>query len=422
MPCLFIIQRLAGKLRALLDTVARNVVPIVVLGAVTLVEMILNFARYFSDSGDYVQLALHGSALFGVEANIRFALPYLAGQILKAFPSPALVADRNFHAVFVIALLNCVFWAGAVVAAYMIGWKLMDKNGAFLTALCFTTSVPILSYGAAVLTDMSGYFFSGLALLFALASTKSRLWNIFRGLVLTAGPFFHFSATLGFLFASGYGLRRRSGFWSLVGVFPALLVGVYVALSKGWLFAWFDYTKNLFASQLSNLGAKFFGGPDFAGGSNLPGALSNTFAVSAPFGFQLQMLDSFASILGTTNAATYMWFALVLLVGMFKIPRKRLLALFFTVMSVFSFVLAGLFQDRWLFVIWPFFVPVLVLGIRTLARIPAAMMRTLLSKPGLSRAGVLLNPDFYAIVFFLIQAIGNTAYITYGFHLNPPQI
>jgi hypothetical protein len=384
--------------------IAQNAAPLTIIAAVTVVEMTMNFARYFSDSGDYLQIALNGFALFGIEANIRFGLPFLAGLILRTIP----IGETLSSAILVIAILNCLFWAGGVGLAFWIGEKLMDKNGGFLMALMFTASVAVLAYGAAILTDMTAYFFSGLALAIALAETKSRPRGVVEGMALAAGPFFHFSAALGLFYAAAYRLRHRSGVWTLLGVLLAIAAGAYMTLSKGWLFLWVDYARNLLTAQLANLSAKLFGGPQYAAGTTLLPQLMWTFNISALFGSQ--------------NVASYLWFGVVILVGFVKITRKVLLTLSVAVTSVFSIVFAGFFMERWLFVLWPFFIPVIVSGLRNLARIPAYAAKIVFSRPGLPRVGILLNPDFYVAILLLIQAFNNTVAVTYDFFLHPPII
>jgi hypothetical protein len=75
-----------------------------------------------------------------------------------------------------------------------------------------------------------------------------------------------------------------------------------------------------------------------------------------------------------------------------------------------------------MFVMWPFFLPLLVSGLRSIATIPAYFARNIFNKPGLIRMGILTNPNFYAASFLIIQGIFNTVAVTYNLYLYPPKL
>src|SRR3972149_11758839 len=135
-----------------------------ILLIITLTEMVLNFGRIYLDSTVYIQLATTGTSPFrGV--MIRFMLPYVASAVWKLTGYSSSLPALSV----IISLINCLFWAGAVIVSYGIGSLLRDHTAGFFTALFFTTSVPVPAFRSPVLTDMSGYFFAGLALLILLA-------------------------------------------------------------------------------------------------------------------------------------------------------------------------------------------------------------------------------------------------------------
>ena len=121
---------------------------------ITLTEMVLNFGRIYLDSTVYIQLATTGASPFP-SVMIRFMLPFVASAVWKLTGYSSSLPALSV----IISLINCLFWAGAVIVSYGIGFLLRDRTTGFFTALFFTTSVSIVAYGAAVLTDMSGYFF-----------------------------------------------------------------------------------------------------------------------------------------------------------------------------------------------------------------------------------------------------------------------
>lgn len=380
------------------------------LGVVTVVEMALNFARLYSDSGFYLLAATGASSGGGLYVEMRFMLPHLVGFLNRALPFIGLSSAFG--------LWNCLFWGAGVVVAYQAGKILSDRNGGFLLALSFTTSVPILAYGAAVLPDVTAYFFAGLALLLALRTSPSRLRSAVEGAVLAVGPFFHFSAFLGLAFALANRLRHRQGLWTLLGVLPFLGAGVYVAFAIG-LPVLAQLALSIGQSRIQGVGS---GVLVSRGGTSLPRGLVQTFFVFAPIQFQLDRLYSMLLSFLTSDgmAAEYLWLAVLVIVGFWKSPRKGLLAAYCVTLAIFPVLYAPVFIERYLFTLWLFFLPVIVIGVRTLARIPAFVMGALLSKPGMRRVGILTNPDFYAIIFFLVQGISNTIAITYAFHLFPP--
>jgi hypothetical protein len=272
---------------------------------------------------------------------------------------------------------------------------LSDRRAAVFSAIFFTTSVAVLAYGAAVLSDAPGYFFCGLALFLVLRSSRrSPPRSIAEGAGLAVGVFFHPSALSGLVFGLSYRIRERWGaVWTFLGALLPAALGAYVAISKGWLQALL--LNSTFIFSVSRLM-----GP--RAGPSIFDALVWTFNVSCLFVWQ----TNFMSLAIVANLQ-FLWFAAICAVGFWKSKRKILLSSYLLLLT-FLPIIATTFIERYLFVMWPFFIPILVSGVREVARIPSSIASTLLSRFGASRLGVFSNPDLYAAVFILIQGLANT--------------
>jgi 4-amino-4-deoxy-L-arabinose transferase-like glycosyltransferase len=376
----------------------------VALAAITIVEILLNFGRTYTDSLEYLELAGRGvssrSGPVGFSVNMRFLLPFLAKLLSEAFPFLGLVLS--------FAILNCLFWIGGVIVAYVIGLKLCDKATAFLSGLFYTTSVAMLAYGAAVLTDAAGYFFVGLSLCLVLRTTlihKSRL--VIESAVLTLGGFFHPSAFLGLVLYLFAGFKnRRKVVWVVVGI-GLTLVAIDV-FTHGTLRGYLNIAESFFIFSMQHTQRP---GPD------LLDALAWTFGVAAPIqGVFEYRVNITLSVFGPSSsfAASLFWFLWLVffaVVGFWKTPRHRkLLIVYLFILSLFPFA-AYYFIERYLFAMWPFFVPILVIGILNVARVPAVAVRIVLRKLKISNAGPFTNPVLYATIYLLLQGLSNTILI-----------
>lgn len=361
-----------------------------ILAVATLVEMVLNFARFFPDSNEYIEFALKGYSTPGVigkSVELRFALPYLAALLSRILPSLSLSAS--------FAILNCMFWGGGVAVAYTLGKELRGRVFGLCCGLFFTTSVSMLSYGAAVLTDCAGYFFVGLGLVFVLCSVRStRTRSFLEGAVLTVGGFFHPTAFLGLLYDLVYRLRlRRYVFW--VSIAPIALVVVAV------VFGPFQRILSSFVTVLLAFSLHKLPGPA------LQDALSWTFEISWPF----QLAQGVSAMMFNLGVA---WFFVVVIIGAWKSSRRSLLVSYLLVLLAFPLV-APDFVERYLFVLWPSMVMLVVSGTGQIGRVPAYVMRALVRKLHSPREtallGVLADPYFYAVAYILVQGLVNTVAI-----------
>jgi hypothetical protein len=368
----------------------------VALAAITILEMFLNFARTFSDSRFYLEFARRGISSAGFYVSMRLLLPFLARLLSEAFTFLSLVLS--------FATLNCLFWMGGVIVAYEIGLKLCDKATGFLSGLFYTTSVAMLSYGAAVLTDPAGYFFIGLSLLLVLRTglmPKSRL--VIESAILTLGGFFHPSAFLGLTLYLFAGLKQR---WKVVWV----VVGIGLSLVAIDIF-----THGTLRAYLTMVESRFIYSTQYLQrpGPDLLDALAWTFGVAAPIHY---LANKLLSIFGPSSSFaasvfSFLWFIFVAVVGFWKTPQHRkLLIVYLLILSLFPFM-APTFIERYLFAMWPFFVPILVIGILNIARVPAVAVRIVLRNLKISKAGPFANPVLYATIYLLLQGLSNTILI-----------
>ena len=313
---------------------------------ITLTEMVLNFGRTYSDSTVYIQLATTGTSPFrGV--MIRFMLPFVASAVWKLTGYSSSLPALSI----IISLINCLFWAGAVVISYGIGSLLRDRRTGFFTALFFTTSVPVLAYGSAVLTDMSGYFFAGLALLILLADREgSPLRAATEGAVLAVGGFFHPSAFLGLSFTLVRRLFKGRALETLAGSALILVPVGLIAFVGGWFRRGLPFVSALFPPY------------HLAQGPRFDQALLYTFGILG-LGYLGVGLDK--SLPGPgVPVLTFALFALVAILGIRAVARKHMvLVLGYLLVMTGPTVLGARFIERYLFYMWPSVVPLLVIGL-----------------------------------------------------------
>ena len=139
------------------DSKSRSVVSwkIMLVLVVSLAEILLNIGRVTPDSSLYIGLSkyfLGQQSRYDQIVVMRPAIPWMA-----AILSPFFGLQLSY------GLINASFWIGGVFVTYRLTRLLLaNENQAVLASLLYTTSRPLLDYGAAVLTDAAGYFFIGL--------------------------------------------------------------------------------------------------------------------------------------------------------------------------------------------------------------------------------------------------------------------
>ena len=326
-----------------------------ILLIITLIEMVLNFGRIYLDSTVYIQLATTGTSPFrGV--MIRFMLPFVASAVWKLTGYSSSLPALSI----IISLINCLFWAGAVVVSYGIGSLLRDRTTGFFTALFFTTSVPVLAYGSAVLTDMSGYFFAGLALLILLADRGVSLLKVVtEGAVLAVGGFFHPTAFLGLSFTLVRRLFKGRALETLEGSALILVPVGLIAFVGGWFRRGLPFVSALFPPY------------HLAQGPRFDQALLYTFGILGlgylGVGLERRLPGPGIPVL------TFALFALVAILGIHAVPKKRIVLAYLLLMALPTIVGARLIE-RYLFYMWPSMLPVLVLGLRRLMEVPNQLL------------------------------------------------
>jgi hypothetical protein len=75
-------------------------------------------------------------------------------------------------------LINSILWLITVVVYFIAIEKLYDTSTATVSAILFSFSVPVMVYGAAISTDMLGYFAVAASLLYISTAQKIRIKNL----------------------------------------------------------------------------------------------------------------------------------------------------------------------------------------------------------------------------------------------------
>ena len=373
---------------------------------VTVVEIILNFGRVYSDSNIWVELAEKGtSPVPDFFIAIRFMLPYLASPLV-----PILGPRSAF------GLLNSIFWLGGVVVAYCIGANLLGKTGGLLSALFFTTSIPMIAYGASVLTDTAGYFFVGLGLMLALKgeNVRKNLTNFLEGGVLALGGFFHPTGFLSLLFVLICRVKqKRTMIETLAGVLTVILLGVVGAYVKGWIHL-VGPGLNSLLSPSRFLASKL--------GLSLIEAITVAFSIDAQIlvpdftnatvpSYLLRRVSVYHFTFCYSPALNLLWLSLIIGLGWRVTPRKVTLVGYLVILTVFLVMSpARALFERYLFYLWPCVIPFIIAGTKKLAELPASIVTRILLKIGVAelRMTALTDPCLYATAYIVLQGIGNT--------------
>ncbi len=208
-------------IKPVLKKLRTNVRLLAVLG-VTLVQIILNFGGTTPDSILYVHLSLFFVGRWPY-------LPYL--DIIATRPMVPLLASPLIavlgDAYTSIGLVSSFFWMAGVVVAFKVGKMLLkDDDLATLVALSYATSPTLLMYGAAIMTDSAGFFFTGLGIYLTLRreQDEAATWQSYflDGLIVSLGVLFREAV----LFALAFMLVRR--LWRRKGYMETLLAALVV--------------------------------------------------------------------------------------------------------------------------------------------------------------------------------------------------
>jgi len=131
----------------------------IALAAVTIItglEAFTHVGQIYPDSASYIK-----TALFFEGQISRAALGNAYFRLLRpVVPFAASVLNHVMGIEASFALFNVVLWFGSSLLMFELTELLTERTDvAFVATSFFTASIPILLYGGAILTDMSGYFF-----------------------------------------------------------------------------------------------------------------------------------------------------------------------------------------------------------------------------------------------------------------------
>lgn len=186
----------------------------------TPVEGLTHFAQLYQDSPGYIKTAY---SFLGTSPPVpwrllRPVIPF-AASLLNSF----LDIRTSF------GIVNVFLWSVTSLLMFRYARRLTgQEDTAFLAAAFFTTSVPMLIFGAAILTDMAGYLFVlvGVILLFN--------WNLLRaslrkvvvaGLIMTLGVLARETVASVFFVAVLWALMSK-GSWRRLLLFVAIPLGL----------------------------------------------------------------------------------------------------------------------------------------------------------------------------------------------------
>jgi 4-amino-4-deoxy-L-arabinose transferase-like glycosyltransferase len=147
----------------------------------------LTFGRRFLDSRTYLGVMdfFLGQSLASIHPHsARFVHRRPLVPFLASVPAPLLGSE------VALALVNSVFWVGTVIVLYEFTRRTTGSSAAGLWAgMLFNFSGPVLTVGAALLTDMPSWFFLALSLLLIVSWRKenSVVKAAFLGLFVGVG-------------------------------------------------------------------------------------------------------------------------------------------------------------------------------------------------------------------------------------------
>ena len=216
------------------------------LVALSLAEGLTHFGQSYVDSGDYIQVALFFSGKMsqftglGRWRLLRPVVPFLASLL-----GHVMTLRVAFGAV------NLVFWcASAVLMFYFTKLLTNDIRSAAISAVFLSSAIPLLILGAAVYTDMAGYFFILLCAFIILRWDLPRA-NLKRiilaSLIVEIGMLSRETVAYVLLFALLYCLLTRGSFPRII-----VFVGIVVGLSALWAtLAGLSYTNWIVVSGVN---------------------------------------------------------------------------------------------------------------------------------------------------------------------------
>ncbi|MFQ5712162.1 MAG: glycosyltransferase family 39 protein [Candidatus Geothermarchaeales archaeon] len=194
-----------------------------ILSSLTLLEVITHFGQIYEDSRHYIKITyLFEGKNVAVDPYgfLRPLVPWLA-----TFLDP-MVGVGNAY-----GIVNSIFWLLATLIFYRFSLRVLNsRNQALYSAILFTSSRPLLIYGAAVLTDMCGYLFILIGI-YLICFFHERWRDVFLASILIGiGALGREVVLVCIVFALLYAIAlRKMGFKKLV---------VFIFISSVFLLIW----------------------------------------------------------------------------------------------------------------------------------------------------------------------------------------
>ena len=200
------------------------------LSLITLLEAVTHFGNLYNDSHFYIKFTHYfqtGQGFDEAALYIRPLIPWLTAHL------EPLLGVRNAY-----GFLNTILWLLSTLLLYQLALKILgDRGQALLAGLLFTTSRPILLFGASVLTDMSGYFFI-IATIYLLYTRGDR-WDgvVLASLTLAIGSLAREMVLVCILYAFLLLVASKKMKLSMFAVF--------LLISLSFIIAWTSYVGSL---------------------------------------------------------------------------------------------------------------------------------------------------------------------------------
>jgi len=126
------------------------------VGIITALEAFTHIGQMYPDSASYIKTALffEGEVSRAELGNAYFRLLRPVVPFVASLLNHVIGIEASF------AFFNLALWFASSLLMFKLTELLTERtDAAFVASSFFTASIPILLYGGAVLTDMSGYFF-----------------------------------------------------------------------------------------------------------------------------------------------------------------------------------------------------------------------------------------------------------------------
>ena len=237
------------------------------------------------------------------------------------------------------ALANTSFVVLAALVAYALGKRMFgDEEIGVLTSILFATAPTILWFGAAVLVDSPGYFFTGLAVLLSYQYPANTTRRFCADLVAVAGVIFRESVVFGVGFLTIVRVSQRRLSTVLLAI--AIVASLELILLRGYGVDPFIIFQKFRAAQ----SATEVGGSNWSL-RNLAQTMINAFVPYFP------------------RALRYSIYPILALFGFLNVKSKDRMwvVLCFAILSINAWIWPVMTQ-RYSFLTWPAVLPLLACG------------------------------------------------------------